>query len=280
MRRILLIGIILHPVLIAGQAIGQSTSMGNSGLGGGSLGSGSGGGLSGGGLGGGGLSSGGGMGGGGGSQFLGSPSGSGFGLGFMTLGQSNQGRGGSGTSTGSSSFLGPYFASPLALGYGPLNAGNAQAASSNSNPVFGTAFANTETSGGTGGRNTTGRGGAAGSASNLTASVDFTPVNSSGQRRNLPYAASISFEGESAMSSQQEAAMIAISERRLAGEVAAVVARSSRLPGSAGVSVSVEKGEVVLRGNVGTDKDRRVLEAMVRMTPGAREIRNEVRVGR
>lgn len=275
MRRILLLGIVLQLAIVTGQAVAQSSmgssgssssGLGSSGLGGSGLGGGS---MGGGSMGGGGM--------GGGSQFLGAPSGSGFGLGFMRLGQSNTGRGGSGSSTGSTSFLGPYFASPLALGYGPLNTGNAQAAGSNANPAFGTAFA-TSATGTSGSRSTAGGMGGAGS-SNLTGSMDFNPVNSTGIRRNLPYAAEINFDGRSGRSESEQGNMAAMAEQRLVNEVATVVARSTRLPSAGNVVVSMDQGFLVLRGSVGTDKERRVLEAMVRMTPGVREIRNEVRIG-
>ena len=86
-----------------------------------------------------------------------------------------------------------------------------------------------------------------------------------------------------ALTLQQEfsdqAALIAIAEKRLIDEVGSIVSRSSRLPSASAVLVSMDQGFLVLRGKVGSEKERRVLEAMVRMTPGIREIRNEVQVG-
>ena len=276
MRRIFLLGLALHLTWAVGQvaAQGGSSSLGGgsgSGLGGSGLGGSS---LGGSGLGGGGM-------GGGPNQLIGNSNGnnSGFGLGFMRLGQSGSARGG-GSATGSTSFMGPYYASPLALGYGPLNTGNAQAASSNANPAFGTVFANTA-SGTTGGRGASGAMGGLGAtgSSNLTGSVDFNPVNSSGIKRNLPYAAEVNFEGNFTRSEADQAALIAIAEKRLIDEVGSIVSRSSRLPSASAVVVSMDQGFLVLRGKVGSEKERRVLEAMVRMTPGIREIRNEVQVG-
>lgn len=274
MGRNLLLGIVLHLTWGVTQVSAQGgiSSIGGgsgSGLGGGGFGGSS---MGGSGLGGGGI-------GGGGNQYLGNSNSGGFGLGFLRLGQSGTSRGG-GNSTGTTSFLGPYFASPLALGYGPLNTGSSQTASSTANPAFGAAFANTA-SGTSGGRGATGALGGMGAtgASNLTGSVDFNPVNSSGIRRNLPYAAEVNFEGNLARSESEQSALIAMAEKRLVDEVASVVARSSRLPSASGVVVSMDQGFLVLRGNVGSEKERRVLEAMVRMTPGVREIRNEVRIG-
>ena len=39
----------------------------------------------------------------------------------------------------------------------------------------------------------------------------------------------------------------------------------------------MDQGVLVLSGKVASDKERRVLEAMVRMTPGVRDLRNDVR---
>lgn len=269
MSRIFLLGICLHLSWAATQVTAQGGIN--------SLGGGSGSGLGGSSMGGGGF--GGGSMGGGGNQFLGNSGSSEFGLGFLRLGQSGTSRGG-GNSTGSTSFLGPYFASPLALGYGPLNAGSTQTSSPNANPAFGTPFASSA-SGTTGGRRNAGTMGGAGltGTSNITASVDFTPVNSSGIRRNLPYTAEVNFDGNLVQSEGEQAAVAALAERRMVAEVVSVLGRSSRLPSASGVVVSMDQGFLVLRGNVGSEKDRRVLEAMVRMTPGVREIRNEVRVG-
>ena len=194
-------------------------------------------------------------------------------MGFLTLGQ----RAGSNRSgTGSGSFLGPYYASPLALGYGPLNTGSAATANANTDPTFGTAFANTATSG-TGAAG--GRGGAAsqgsqgGATSNLTGSVDFTPINSSGLRRNLPYSAEVNFEG----TPTNPDAAAAIMEQRMLNNVTDMLARSSRVQAASNIQISMDQGVLVLSGKVGTDKERRVLEAMVRMTPGVRDLRNDVR---
>jgi len=273
MIRISLLALMLHPLMVVGQVIAQPTSLG-SGIGGGGIGGSSGiggGGIGGGGIGGGGMSSG--------NQFIGNQSG-GFGLGFMKLGMAS-GRAGSANSTGSTSFMGPYYATPLAIGYGPLNSGSTQAYSPTNNPAFGVAFANTGTAGGTNsGRGTAGGLGGVGAmgaqgASNLTGSVDFVPLSSSGIRRNLPYAAEVNFEG-----SQAQMDGPGMAAAKLTNDLNSVIARSSRLPSASGIDVSIDQGIVVLKGAVASDKERRVLEAMVRMSPGVREIRNEVRVGR
>jgi len=274
MIRISLLALMFHSLLVVGQAIAQPNSTG-SGIGGGGIGGSSGiggGGIGGGGIGGGGMSSG--------NQFIGNQSG-GFGLGFMKLGTAS-GRAGSANSTGSTSFMGPYYATPQAIGYGPLNSGSTQAYSPTSNPAFGVAFANTGSAGANSGRGGMGGLGGAGAmgaqgASNLTGSVDFVPLSSSGVRRNLPYAAEVNFEGN--LATMDGSGMAAAASAKLTSDLNSVIARSSRLPSASGINVSMDQGVVVLKGAVASDRERRVLEAMVRMSPGVREIRNEVRVG-
>src|SRR5262249_15939060 len=47
---------------------------------------------------------------------------------------------------------------------------------------------------------------------------------------------------------------------------------------SKGLTVDVEGRVVVLRGDVATTRERRVAENIVRLTPGVREVQNELRV--
>jgi hypothetical protein len=162
----------------------------------------------------------------------------------------------------------------LALGYGPLNTGSAATANANTDPTFGTAFANTATSGtGTAGGRGGAGGGQGGATSNLTGSVDFIPISSSGLRRNLPYSAEVNFEG----TPTNPDAGAAIMEQRMLSNVTDMLARSSRVQAASNIQISMDQGVLVLSGKVGTDKERRVLEAMVRMTPGVRDLRNDVR---
>jgi hypothetical protein len=46
----------------------------------------------------------------------------------------------------------------------------------------------------------------------------------------------------------------------------------------AGINVTMEGDTVVLRGNVATPKDARIAEGVVRMEPGVRNVRNELRI--
>jgi BON domain len=59
-------------------------------------------------------------------------------------------------------------------------------------------------------------------------------------------------------------------------DLQAVVDRSSLLKSRKGVSVSVEDGVVVLRGEVASERDRRLAEGIMRLEPGVAEVRNEL----
>jgi hypothetical protein len=56
----------------------------------------------------------------------------------------------------------------------------------------------------------------------------------------------------------------------------AILDRSTRLPSGRNIQVAMDGPIVVLRGTATTDRERRVAEAMIRMTPGVREVRTEI----
>jgi osmotically-inducible protein OsmY len=57
-----------------------------------------------------------------------------------------------------------------------------------------------------------------------------------------------------------------------------VLARSSRLKSRGSIQVASDGGVVVLRGTVPDDHERRHAESLVRLTPGVREVRNELKI--
>ncbi|HZT78944.1 MAG TPA: BON domain-containing protein, partial [Gemmataceae bacterium] len=65
---------------------------------------------------------------------------------------------------------------------------------------------------------------------------------------------------------------------RLQADLQNVLARSTRLPSAANVRVTVEGDVVVLQGTVGSERERRLTEAAVRLTPGVHDVRNELEV--
>jgi osmotically-inducible protein OsmY len=52
---------------------------------------------------------------------------------------------------------------------------------------------------------------------------------------------------------------------------------SPRLTNGRGIQVAVNGPTVVLQGNVASQRERRVAELVVRMTPGVRDVRNELK---
>jgi hypothetical protein len=55
-----------------------------------------------------------------------------------------------------------------------------------------------------------------------------------------------------------------------------IIARSTRLTSRNGIRVSVEGGAVILRGQVRDERERRLAESLVRLTPGVRAVKNEL----
>jgi hypothetical protein len=61
-------------------------------------------------------------------------------------------------------------------------------------------------------------------------------------------------------------------------EVQGVFARSTALPSRDNIRVAMEGNMVVLRGTVNDSRERLLSEAMIRLTPGVYEVRNELQV--
>jgi osmotically-inducible protein OsmY len=54
------------------------------------------------------------------------------------------------------------------------------------------------------------------------------------------------------------------------------LARTVQIPSGPTVEVGMDGATVVLRGSVADERERKLAEAMARMTPGVREVRNEL----
>jgi osmotically-inducible protein OsmY len=59
-----------------------------------------------------------------------------------------------------------------------------------------------------------------------------------------------------------------------------ILNRSSRLDSVNTIQVAADRGTLVLRGIVKDDHERRLAEAIARLTPGVHELRNELAVRR
>jgi hypothetical protein len=195
----------------------------------------------------------------------------GFSLGTLgtstTGGGSYRSGGGGSNSYGSSSFLGSYYVNPFSMGMPGTN--NAPATSSS----FGQALYNSSgTAGGRGGRGgttygTTGVGNITrGTSTSTNTGSNFSGVSTIGVRRAPQYTTGLA----------QDIPMAAAPPPRMQVEVQQVLGNSSRLPSRGSVQVTMDGSVVVLTGSVADEREKRLAEAMARMTPGVREVRNEL----
>jgi hypothetical protein len=263
----LLLGPSLAPAQVrstGGSGLGMSgSSIGGSSIGGGGIGGSS---IGGGGIGGSGLSSGLGS-----NSFAGSTANSflggsmsgtsssqGFLGGSMTGGSNtggSTGRGGS-TTPGSTSFLGSNYTNPIAMGQ-----------PNSTSPVkFGTAMYNVSPTVATLPGQTTGRG---------TATVNQNQTNNglgvgfAGKRPTNYTIGSISVGG-------LEQRTVSALPPPSVGARPDIQAALAQTPNFQGVNVLMDGDTVVLRGQIREDRDRRLAEMVARMSPGVRDVRNEI----
>jgi hypothetical protein len=199
------------------------------------------------------------------SGFLNSSTGSGS-SGFLNSGTSGTGLtgnttgGGTRTGTGSSSqgisssnLFAPNYINLMALG---LPSGVSQ-------PRFGSPLYNITTST-TQGIN---RGGTATISSSTTNVQSFQGASSVGVRRNPAYSTTIGFEYASpSRGSLQAKAQEAIAKA------------SKQLKSKDSILVAMDGDTLVLRGTASNANERRLAEALVRLTPGIYDVRNELEV--
>jgi len=209
----------------------------------------------------------------------GSSSGSGSGFtGGTTFGSTgSSGRGGSGTASyGQSSPYGTFYANPFALGL--VSSGSSASSSSAGSryvrpyPVqlsFGQPLYNTTGTTGTASISRGGLGGASGFGSGSTSTSTFPGVSSQGIRRAPSYLVETAIDEPPARARAQT----------IRADLQSVIAGSSRLPSRGNIRVTTDaNGAVILRGRVRDDRERRMAESLVRLTPGVYRVRNELRV--
>jgi hypothetical protein len=66
---------------------------------------------------------------------------------------------------------------------------------------------------------------------------------------------------------------------KLQTDVQQKLANSTALTSSRNIQVVVDGSTVVLQGRVADDRDRRLAESLVRLTPGVRDVQNNIEVG-
>ncbi len=220
------------------------------------------------GLGSGGSSGGSGLSGGMGSTGLGGSSSSSGGLGsssFLPSGSSflNSGTGitpsRSTSSTGAGNLFSGYNTNPMATGWAGLNSTGRVAAFGA--PLYGSLVYGTYGQSGLTGTAslTTGRPLTSTFSPSTTGFIPGTPG-----LRGPAYAAVLGFTPPPIVPSQLQA------------NLQQVIARSSSLPSGRNIQVVMDGPTVVLRGGVASERERRMAESLVRLSPGVRNVRNEL----
>jgi len=198
------------------------------------------------------------------------------GTGFSGTGGSFGGSGRTGTTytgPGTTNLYRSYYGNPYSLG---MPSGATQPAFGQ--PTYGTIYTTTTTTGvGTGfaGGGLTGT-----STGNLSGtSVSFSTI---GMRRAAPYtteiAADLPLNGTNGGNGGNGPGATG-APSRLQTEVKGVLDRSSALTSSGSIQVSMSGETVVLRGTVPNAREKRLAEGMIRLTPGVRDVRNELKIG-
>jgi hypothetical protein len=177
---------------------------------------------------------------------------------------------------GATSAGGVSSSNPFAAYYAnPLAAGLAGSGTTTSRTTFGSAlFANvnpTTTSstsglGFAGSRSGMGAMGGAGFMGGLGGGTASIASSATTTRRAPTYSASLSFSNNTAV------------PPRLQSSLQQIVTQSTALQASPGIQVAMEGSTVVLQGWAASDHDRRLAENMVRLTPGVRDVRNDVQI--
>jgi osmotically-inducible protein OsmY len=96
--------------------------------------------------------------------------------------------------------------------------------------------------------------------------------NTFGMKRDLPYTTVMG------PSMGGTAAQFRANNTQVSTSLQSVVAQSSRLSANRNINVTMDGNTVVLKGFVDTPRDSRIAEGLARVTPGVRDVRNELQV--
>lgn len=170
------------------------------------------------------------------------------------------GPGGMGFATrGATTTTGPSTSNPFRASYVNIFAKGAASTKTFGQPTYATVT--TTTAGGfTGGQ---GRGGLTGLGGAGSESTGFSTV---GIRRAPAYFTTLA----------PDLPVIFAAPPVLLGELRATLEITDAIRSKNGIQIVMEGNTVVLRGRVENDRERRLAEGMVRLTPGVREVRNEL----
>jgi hypothetical protein len=182
----------------------------------------------------------------------------------------NSFRGGT-TSVGptASNPFGSFYTNPLAMGLSTgTNTGISTATFGQ--PLYASLFNTTGV--------TTGLTGGFGAAGGLSSSSTSTGFNTVGMRRTSPYVTDV---GSPTLPNggNPNGGKVSLIPSRVLTEVRGVLDRSSKLTTGKNIVIGVSGDTIVLQGYVPTPDERRMAEGLIRMTPGVRAVRNELKVG-
>jgi hypothetical protein len=167
-------------------------------------------------------------------------------------------RGTGGTASGGVSSTNPlstFYVNPMALGLG----------TGTSQPRFGAPLYNITSTGQTGTGAT--RGGTATLSSTSSTTVpNFPGATSMGVRRAPAYVTTIGFDYPQP------------SVERVQARAQDAIARASKLASRDSILVAMDGETLVLRGSAANERERRLAESLLRMTPGVYEVRNELEI--
>ncbi len=214
-------------------------------------------------------------------------------MGQAPLGNAGRTTGTAGTGTVSpSNLFAATYANPIALGLTTATSGTtfrSGATAGFGQPVFGNLTTGTGT--GTGIGTGLGAGGAAGGRTigTTTGLGGGVSVNTNlGRRGNLGTAVggrggigannlgTVRPQAIVHYTAQPNFPMPTTAATQLQTDLRAMLDRSTRIAKPADIEVAVEDRQVVLRGKVASEREARVVEGMIRLTPGVRSVRNEL----
>jgi hypothetical protein len=164
-----------------------------------------------------------------------------------------------------------YYNNALGFGVAPSTVNNANQLNSSSlspsrssvtfgQPTYGTALTTTTS--------TTGRLGAAGASTAAATPLGGYPPAAGGSpvSKAPAYTVAIGFPTRPVPAGKMQV------------DLSRMLSRSTSLGADRRIAVATDGDVIVLRGLVSNDNDRRLAEAMVRLTPGVHDVRNEIQV--
>ncbi len=196
-----------------------------------------------------------------------------------TFGQSSPTRAGRGsTGINTSNPFQQYYLNPLQHGYSNVSSATF------GEPLYNATILGTTSTGSTGGsgrqNGTTGRagtntrGGASGGA-NSGAAATFVPSTTPAIPRGLPYITGLASDLVPTQSPIPGAAQRNEMRTQLKSYL---VAAKNRLPNADKIDIGFDNEQVVLRGEVNSEREKRLAANMMLLTPGVRGLRNEIQV--